>query len=528
MNEHAAHLIESYDYILKKHKKLYEPYWLDIMASLRAKEIEISDEYSNFKKKLPFYDYIRNLGGEKTRKNKADIGIDSKEKLTIAIILTNVSGGGTPRHAFEMAREWSRQGVRVLFVYAIDRLIKVSFFEEGKESKAIRFFDYDGKRLVQLLKEYHVELIHVEHLLDAESYMLSMHKELQVPLVVTLHDYYFACPFIKLTNENDIYCEEQGEKPCNECLARRGFYSATLKKQIKDIIEWREHWRSFLQEASLIIVPSQDMARRIKKYFLLSSIQVRENPELISVESPDIQVGLIGGLSKAKGAEVIKEVLSKVAQKKSPIHFTLFGTLSDVQLIPDEKRYITILGPYKEQEVYSMISSHQVNYFWFPGVCPETYSYTLSIPIRLRIPCLSSDIGAIASRIHAHRWGETYPWNAQADKILDKILDFNYQKFYNPDFVIENTSFGSFETFYAGIPYKKADGISRDILSFPSPFKELPAVLYKGEFNELWKGAGLAEKRKLLAHVDKSWLKTVWKKKGAAYFLKKIRDKALK
>lgn len=321
---------------------------------------------------------------------------------------------------------------------------------------------------------------------------------------------------------------EQGDKSCNECLARRGFYSATLKKQVKDIKKWREHWLSFLQEASLIIVPSKDMEQRIKKYFPLSSIQMREKPELISAESPDIQVGLIGGLSKAKGAEVIKEVLSMALQKKSPIHFTLLGTLSDVQLTADEKRYITILGPYKEQEVYSMISSHQINYFWFPGVLPETYSYTLSIPIRLRIPCLSSDIGAIASRIQSHRWGETYPWNAQADKILDKLLDFNYLKFYNPDFVIENTSFGSFETFYAGIPYKKVDGISQDIPSFPSPVKELPAVLYKEEFNELWKGVGLAEKRKILAHVDKNWLKTVWKKKGAAYFLKKIKDKALK
>lgn len=394
--------------------------------------------------------------------------------------------------------------------------------------KLFVFFDYDGKKLVLLLKEYHVELIHVEHLLDAESYMLSIHKELQVPLVVTLHDYYFVCPFIQLTNENDIYCEEKGDKSCNECLARRGFYSATLEKQVKDIKEWRENWLSFLQEASLIIVPSKDMEQRIKKYFPLSSIQMRENPELISAESSDIHVGLIGGLSKAKGAEVIKEVLSMASQKKSPIHFTLFGTLSDVQLTTDEKRYITILGPYKEQEVYSMISSHQINYFWFPGVCPETYSYTLSIPIRLRIPCLSSDIGAIASRIQSHRWGETYPWNAQADKILDKLLDFNYQKFYNPDFVIENTSFGSFESFYAGVPFKEVNEVSQTSLSFPSPYTELPEILYREEFNELWKGAGLAEKRKLLGHVDKNWLKTVWRKKGAAYFLKKIRDKALK
>lgn len=449
-------------------------------------------------------------------------------KTVIAIIMTNVHGGGTPRHAYEMAAEWSRQGVQVLFVYANDRLIKVFFYEDGNAYETIRFFDYDGKKLVLLLKEYHVELIHVEHLLDAESYMLSIHKELQVPLVVTLHDYYFVCPFIQLTNENDIYCEEKGDKSCNECLARRGFYSATLEKQVKDIKEWRENWLSFLQEASLIIVPSKDMEQRIKKYFPLSSIQMRENPELISAESSDIHVGLIGGLSKAKGAEVIKEVLSMASQKKSPIHFTLFGTLSDVQLTTDEKRYITILGPYKEQEVYSMISSHQINYFWFPGVWPETYSYTLSIPIRLRIPCLSSDIGAIASRIQSHRWGETYPWNAQADKILDKLLDFNYQKFYNPDFVIENTSFGSFESFYAGVPFKEVNEVSQTSLSFPSPYTELPEILYREEFNELWKGAGLAEKRKLLGHVDKNWLKTVWRKKGAAYFLKKIRDKALK
>lgn len=449
-------------------------------------------------------------------------------KTVIAIIMTNVHGGGTPRHAYEMAAEWSRQGVQVLFVYANDRRIKVFFYEDGNAYETIRFFDYDGKKLVLLLKEYHVELIHVEHLLDAESYMLSIHKELQVPLVVTLHDYYFVCPFIQLTNENDIYCEEKGDKSCNECLARRGFYSATLEKQVKDIKEWRENWLSFLQEASLIIVPSKDMEQRIKKYFPLSSIQMRENPELISAESSDIHVGLIGGLSKAKGAEVIKEVLSMASQKKSPIHFTLFGTLSDVQLTTDEKRYITILGPYKEQEVYSMISSHQINYFWFPGVCPETYSYTLSIPIRLRIPCLSSDIGAIASRIQSHRWGETYPWNAQADKILDKLLDFNYQKFYNPDFVIENTSFGSFESFYAGVPFKEVNEVSQTSLSFPSPYTELPEILYREEFNELWKGAGLAEKRKLLGHVDKNWLKTVWRKKGAAYFLKKIRDKALK
>lgn len=358
--------------------------------------------------------------------------------------------------------------------------------------------------------------------------MMDIHKELQVPLVVTLHDYYFICPFIKLTNESDIYCEEKGEKACNECLAHREFYSATLGRDIKDIKDWREHWLSFLQEASLVIVPSRDMEQRVKRYFPLSSIQMRENPELISNEFQNIQVGLIGALSTAKGSGVIKDVLSLVAQRKSPIHFTLFGTLSDVQLTPEEKQYITILGPYKEENIYSIISCHTVNYFWFPGVWPETYSYTLSIPIRLCIPCLSSNIGAIASRIQTHHWGETYPWNEQSEKILDKLLEFDYHKFYNPDFIVKNISFGSFEAFYAGISYKETEEPLRDTISLPSPFDELPEVLYKEEFNELWKEAGLAKKRKLLVHVDKNWLRSVWKEKGVVYFLRKIKNKSMK
>lgn len=448
-------------------------------------------------------------------------------KTVIAIIITNVDGGGTLRHAYEMAEAWSREGIHVLFVYAVRRLIKVSFYEYGSIDKIVCFFDYDGKRLIKFLKICQVRLIHVEHLLNAEPYMMDIHKELQVPLAITLHDYYFICPFIKLTNESDIYCEEKGEKACNECLAHREFYSATLGRDIKDIKDWREHWLSFLQEASLVIVPSRDMEQRVKRYFPLSSIQMKENPELISNEFQNIQVGLIGTLSTAKGSGVIKNVLSLVAQRKSPIHFTLFGTLSDVQLTPEEKQYITILGPYKEENIYQIISCHPVNYFWFPGVCPETYSYTLSIPIRLRIPCLSSDIGAIASRIRAHHWGETYPWEEKADKILKRLQKFDYRKFYNSNFIIDNISFGSFEKFYAGIPYKENEGGSQAVMSFPSPFDELPKILYKKEFYELWKESNFNKKKKLLSHVDINWLKSVWKEKGTAYFFRKIIKNAM-
>lgn len=439
--------------------------------------------------------------------------------------MTNVSGGGTPRHAFEMAAEWSRQGQGVIFVHTFQRLMKVFIYDRGTVVKVIRFWDEDGSRLVNLLKRCHVGLVHVEHLLDAEPRFLELHKKLGVPLAVTLHDYYFACPFIRLTDENDKYC---GETACNDCLARRTFCSRTTGQVVTDIDDWRNRWMKYLQEASLILVPSEDMKERIQKYFPLETLQMRENPELIYPKREYIHVGLIGSLSVAKGAEIIKKCLALAVEKKLPIRFTLFGTLYEVSLTQEEKRLITITGPYKEEEVYGQIREADIDFFWFPGTVPETYSYTLSIPIRLYIPCIAADIGAIASRIHAHHWGETYPWNAEPDEVVQKLLHFDYRKYYNPDFVIDNTSFGTFEDFYSEVPYKQVEDISYETVNIPSAFNELPNILPREEFNELWKGASLQQKRKLLSHVDRKWLTTVWKEKGASYFFNKIKQKAFK
>lgn len=164
----------------------------------------------------------------------------------------------------------------------------------------------------------------------------------------------------------------------------------------------------------------------------------------------------------------------------------------------------------KEENVYGEIRSAGIDFFWFPGVCPETYSYMLSIPIRLHIPCLASDLGAIASRIHSHHWGETYPWEAGTDEIVHRLLAFDYHRYANPDFTIENTSFGSVEDFYRGVPYKREEPCDEEQVAFPTAFSELPAILHREEFNELWQGASLFQKVQLLTHMDRDWLLSVW------------------
>ena len=124
--------------------------------------------------------------------------------------------------------------------------------------------------------------MHVQHLLNANIEFFNLHKELNIPLIITLHDYYCICPFIKLIDIHDSYCGEKGITACNFCLKERIFYSYTLNENIKSIIEWRNFWHNYLKEAYSVIVPSFDMKNRINKYFPNLKISVFENPEIIN------------------------------------------------------------------------------------------------------------------------------------------------------------------------------------------------------------------------------------------------------
>lgn len=427
-------------------------------------------------------------------------------KITIAIILVNIESGGTKRHVEEMSKSWTLEGYNVILVEVYGRLIQVNLLEKTKKKFLCNIFNDIGlKQLKSIFKYFNVGLLHVHHLLDANISFFKIHKDLNIPLVITLHDYYCICPFIKLTNEKEEYCKELGINECNRCLLKRKFYSKHLDMQINNIDIWRDFWFNYLKEASQIVVPSCDMKIRIQKYYPSLNLSVFENPELINFNTNIRRIGLIGDLSVPKGAKKIKECIEYVTKNKLPLYFIVFGKLNNIKLTKEEKKYISILGTYKEEEVYINIKKFCIDFFWFPGVWPETYSYTLSIPIRLRIPCISTDLGAIAYRIKQNNWGEIYDWTFDTEKIIGLLMNFNYEKYYNKDFIIKNISFGEIDRYYININLDVPSKINEkiDIRYFP----ELKTNLSGVEFKYLWKNANFIQKIKLIFYLDKQVIK---------------------
>ena len=453
-------------------------------------------------------------------------------KPSIAIIITNINGGGTKRHVDELSDAWKNQGYRVLLIQIVERIVNISILEVNTSIKRVCFFDDKNlENLKKVLKFYEIQLIHVHHLLNAEISFFKLHRELHIPLVVTLHDYYSICPFIKLTNENDEYCGEKGEIACNNCLKTRDFYSKTLNKFVKNIKEWKNIWQTYLQEASLVIVPSDDMKNRIYTYYPNIKVKVFENPEIIDCKGKNRKVGLIGDLSVAKGAKKVKECVSYVAAHQLPFRFIVFGNVQNVRFTKEEKRYILVLGAYEEKKIYKLISSYSIDFFWFPGIWPETYSYTLSVPIRLQLPCLSTDLGAISSRITLHKWGRTYPWRYGASEIVRELQNFPYEQFSNKRFIIKNDSFGDFASYYEPVSIFRENMPDETHLLLNKPilptFPPIKGFLSNTEYIYLWRLANKRQKLILLKHINITSIVLVIRRKGFRYVIQKVRERIL-
>lgn len=452
----------------------------------------------------------------------------------IAIVVPAL-GGGTTRHTHEMAVAWCQQGATVLLLETFGRLIETTIMRDGQPATSF-FFPLPGneQKLLQLMRSLQIGLVHYHHFIHVDEFLMSLPQHLEIPFFITLHDYYVICPMVNMVDERNKYCKELGCISCNECLAhkRKGIHNH-LREWPSDIDEWRKKWHKFLLKAASIFVPQQDVCERVKFYFPDLLIHVFENPELVKPTNLDMlvkkqslrkygnirRIGVIGTITPIKGATVILDCAAMAAERNLPLQFILFGTLQGVskRQIPQN---LKICGVYQEETVYRQIVDQTMDFFWFPCLCPETYNYTLSIPVQLKIPVIGADIGAVGNRIQTHRWGEVYPLNIDVSRLCKVLLDFDFVSYAKgkEQFQIERRSFPSLVELYgvdqfiqehtvSSSPYQVlGDQMAESLMDMH--FSNIIGIEYRAIFRQekSWQW-----KLRMLLRVDWKWLgQLIW------------------
>ena len=115
----------------------------------------------------------------------------------------------------------------------------------------------------QVLRAFFIDLIHVHHTQDLSLDIYTVADRLGVPVVATLHDYYYACPTVKLLNEEGRFCPDQKKRACVSCLNRTCGFAG----QVSYIEKWRRENERALSLCERLIFPSESARQVVMDVF---------------------------------------------------------------------------------------------------------------------------------------------------------------------------------------------------------------------------------------------------------------------
>lgn len=367
----------------------------------------------------------------------------------IVIHVTHNRGGGTLRFVKELSDEISGQAYSLMLMPSAKKpghlcLTEVKISPDGLqpvESEHSLYFDatHQQKLLLSVLRKLPVSTFHFHHMLDLPDWVMPLPKQLGVDWFVSLHDFYFACPSISLTNEDDVFsgppATQLDRSCCPKCASEHPPHS------------WRNRFQALLDGAKICFAPSADCARRMQTYFPDAPIQTVYHQQSKHFErkydpapltpKPDgaLKVIVIGALGKIKGADLLEATALLCKKRGLNIHFELLGyAYRDLSTSP--KSNLTVTGRYNDKELTKTLrEKHQngdVDLVWFTSVWPETFSYTLSSAIEAKLPVLGPDIGAFPERVYGRPNSWVLPWDISAEGAATMLQELASDGFSSP------------------------------------------------------------------------------------------------
>ena len=286
-------------------------------------------------------------------------------------------------------------GVRVVRV--VNNLSHVSHFR----------FEYDNpflnRAFHQALTDVRPDVVHIQHVGHLSGSMIQTPAQLGYPVVLSLHDFFFACYRIHLIDNHTRLCPgpDRGER-CVACL-----------QAVTTADEARRRFAYFEQLLHIprrVIVPSQFLADRMQELFPFLKPRLRIIAPGILPGQPSLQIPredrppgplrvlYIGVLMPHKGAHLLVE-----ATRGFPvgsIAVSLYGSRVEAwrayadQLEADAADLpVRFCGTYAHNELSPILTRHDV--LVVSSICEETFSLVTREALQAGLPVIAAKRGAL-------------------------------------------------------------------------------------------------------------------------------------
>ncbi|MDB4261717.1 glycosyl transferase, partial [bacterium] len=348
---------------------------------------------------------------------KAWLSLFAEQNKPKVLMISHKLGGGAQQHVEELAHLYADQALFLQMTPDKDgETVRLSCFEGGRQLKDGLFFavEKEYEKLVSFLRDLGVGRVHYHHTMGLSTRLWALAADLECGYDLTIHDYYLVNANPTQTDGEARYVGDKNPDFDRLCAEHYPLPTGISGNQ------WRANQRMLVEGADRIIFPSQDCRDRFSRFFTAKNAivawhadcektKLNREPEWTYQSKRPLRVLVLGALSREKGADVLQNVATLLANE--PIEFHLLGyayRALDNSVISH--------GPYDNLQVDDLVSDIAPDVVWFPAQWPETYSYTLSIALRNGLSVVVPDIGAFPERVQGRDLSVVVKWSKSADE----------------------------------------------------------------------------------------------------------------
>lgn len=237
----------------------------------------------------------------------------------------------------------------------------------------------------------------------------------EVPLRLLHHDYFSVCPSLNLIDAEDRFCGVPSLERCRTCAPanthvrwRNGSGAGTaIGAANVDVAGHRRAWQDLFDLADRHVVFSRSALAVLRRAFALRDDRVRIIPHLVDhatvaplpPPAPGLvaRVAVVGGISVAKGARILEDMVRLAEAHQLPIQFELFGNIDRLL----SSAHFHDNGRYEPEQLPRLLAERGCHAVFLPSIWPETHCYVLDEVIGLGVPVGAFDIGAPAERLRS-------------------------------------------------------------------------------------------------------------------------------
>ena len=287
--------------------------------------------------------------------------------------------------------------------------------------------------LRQILKEFSIQLVHAQHLLGLPLSFIQVAKGQGVPVVLSLNDFYYACPQYMLLKDGKSYCGVPEDLTiCDSCLHRQFGYSKGFQ------VSYRRYCRDLLAEVDFITCASQAAVDIYRRAYEMPGDKTQVIPHGYTPFSSSkkassknsTKIAFVGSITAPfKGRDLVLQMLRLNRRPELEWHF--FGLHSDVRpflakqgMTPIGK--LTFHGRYERQLLPGLLEREEIGLVVLPYVQPETFSLVLSEVWSAGVPVVAPDMCALGERVRENGGGWLYVYDSGAESVLEllyRIID---------------------------------------------------------------------------------------------------------